>query len=66
MHLGAEVNPKMLQAESKAVPENYNPVPHYDYGTGEPRMVGLCRVFTEGFDRIEKRFDRMTNLFDRE
>ena len=62
---GADVNPKMPRTETKAVPEGNGPIPHDDYGSGEPIMAELYRVFKEGFYRMNKHFDIMTNKFDR-
>ena len=42
-----EVNPKMTQTKSTAVPEYNDPFPHYDYGSGGHMMKENYRLARE-------------------
>ena len=60
----------MLRKESEAVPEGNCPVPQQEeFGSGEPTLADVYRIFEEIFDRQHKRmdsvFDGMDSGFDR-
>ena len=55
----------MPRTKRKAVPESKSSVPHDNYGSSELTMVKLYRVLIDGFDRMDKHFDKTTILFDR-
>ena len=60
----------MLRKESEAVPEGKCPVPQQEeFGSGEPTLADVYRLFEEIFDRQQERmdsfFDGMDSCFDR-
>ena len=60
----------MPRKESEAVPEGNGPVPQQeDFGSGEPTLADVNRLFEERFDKRQKRlegfFDGMDSCFDR-
>ena len=60
----------MLWKESEAVPEGKCPVPQQEeFGSGEPTLADVYRLFEEIFDRQQERmdsfFDGMDSCFDR-
>ena len=60
----------MPRKESEAVSEGNNPVPQQEeFGSGEPTLAGLYRLFEEGFDRqlkmMESCFDRWDRKLDK-
>ena len=60
----------MLRKESEVVPEGNCPVPQQEeFGSGEPTLADVYRLFEETFDRQQKRldsfFDGMDSCFDR-
>ena len=63
----------MPRKESEAVPVGNGPVPQQEeFGSGEPTLADVYRIFEEGFDRqrkiMDSRFDkqqkRMDSFFD--
>ena len=60
----------MLRKESEVVPEGNCPAPQQEeFGSGEPTLADVYRLFEETFDRQHKRmdivFDGMDSGFDR-
>ena len=60
----------MPQKESEAVTEGNGPVPQQEeFGSGEPTLANVYRLFEERFDRQQIRmdsfFDGMDSCFDR-
>ena len=60
----------MPRKESEAVPEGNGPVPQQEeFGSGEPTLADVHRLFEERFDKQQKRidsfFDGMDSCFDR-
>ena len=60
----------MPRKESEAVPEGNGPVPQQEeFGSGEPMLADMYRLFEERFDKQQKRmdifFDGMDSYFDR-
>ena len=50
----------MLRKESEAVPEGNGPVPqHEEFGSGEPTLPDVYRMFKERFDRWDRKLDEM-------
>ena len=51
-----------------AVPEGNGPAPHHnEFGSDEPTMTDIYRLFGKRFDRVKKNlFDKMTSHFDRQ
>ena len=53
----------MPRKESEAVPEGNGPVPQQEeFGSGEPTLADVYRLFEERFDKQQK---RMYSFFDR-
>ena len=53
----------MPRKESEAIFEGIGPVPQQEeFGSGEPTLADVYRLFEERFDRQQKRMDR---FFDR-
>ena len=51
----------MPPRKGMAVPEGNGPVPHHDeFGSREPIMAGLYRLFEEQIDRMDKNMDGMS------
>ena len=60
----------MPRKESEAVPEGNGPVPQQEeFGSDEPTLEDVYRLFEERFDQQQKRmdifFDGMDSCFDR-
>ena len=48
----------MLRKESEAVPEGNGPTPQQkEFGSGEPTLAGVYRMFKERFDRRGRKLD---------
>ena len=46
--------------ENKAVPEGNCPAPQQEeFGSGEPTLADICRLFEEQFDRRDRKLDEM-------
>ena len=53
----------MPRKQGKAVLEHNGPVPHHDrFGSREPTMADLDRMFEEPFDRMDKNLEKMSAL----
>ena len=59
--LDVEVNPNMSRAKSKVVSYGNDPFPHDKYGSGELTMAKIIRLLKEGFEAMNKNFDRKTS-----
>ena len=56
----------MLRKESEAVPEDNCPVPQQEeFGSGEPTLADVYRLFEEIFDRQQKRMDSFFDRWDK-
>ena len=52
----------MLRKESKAVPQSNGPVPQQEeFGSGEPTLVDVYRMFKERFDRWDRKLERRSD-----
>ena len=55
----------MLWKESEAVPEGKCPVPQQEeFGSGEPTLADVYRLFEEKFDRQQERMDSFFDGMD--
>ena len=53
----------MPRKQGKAISESNGPVPYHDeFGSREPMMADLYRMFEKQFDRTDKNLERMSEL----
>ena len=50
----------MLRKDSETVPESNGPIPQQEeFGSGEPTLADVYRIFKERFDRRDRKLDEM-------
>ena len=55
----------MPRKESEAAPEGNSPVPQKEeFGSGEPILVDVYRLFEEGLKKMDSYFDRWNRKLD--
>ena len=55
----------MPRKESEAVPEGNSPVPQQEeFGSGEPTVADVYRLFKEGLRKMDSYFDRWNRKLD--